>query len=141
MIVPVLSVKDVDATLAFYAEKLGFKTDMVLAGPDGANVFAGTSLGKATFMISRHKEGEDASHHGNGVVFMVYLPEDGDIDALYADVKRKGVAILEELKTEYWGDRIFSVKDPDGYFLTISKTVEQTDMERVEKVMRGEIEA
>lgn len=141
MIVPILSVKDVDATLAFYTEKLGFKTDMVLAGPDGANVFAGTSLGNSTFMISRQREGDMNSNLGNGVVFMVYLPQDGDIDALYADVQRKGVPIVEELKTEYWGDRVFSVKDPDGYFLTMSKTVEQTDMERVEKVMRGELEA
>lgn len=141
MIVPILMVKSVDESIKFYNEKLGFKTDMVLAGPDSVNSFAGISLGNSTFMLGLANEGDDISHAGTGVVFMVYLPEDGDIDAVYADVQAKGLTITEALKTEYWGDRVFSVKDPDGYYLTIAKTVHQADMEQVSKIFSGEAEA
>jgi uncharacterized glyoxalase superfamily protein PhnB len=137
MIVPVLSVKDVDASIAFYTEKLGFKQDMVLAGPDGVNSFAGVSLGNSTFMLSR----AETPNVGQGVVFMIYIPEESDIDKVYADVQAKGVAIVEPLKTEYWGDRVFSVKDPDGFYLTVSKTVQQADMQHVADVMSGKSDA
>jgi uncharacterized glyoxalase superfamily protein PhnB len=137
MIVPILSVADVNTSLKFYTEKLGFQKDMALDGPDGVVAFAGIRLGQATFMLSR----SDTKNVGQGVVFMVYLPEDADIDAVYQDVQSKGVAIEDEIKTEYWGDRIFSVKDPDGFFVSICKTVEEPDMDRIEKAMRGEVEA
>jgi uncharacterized glyoxalase superfamily protein PhnB len=137
MIVPVLSVKDVDASIAFYTEKLGFKQDMVLAGPDGVNSFAGVSLGNSTFMLSR----AETANVGQGVVFMIYIPEESDIDKVYSDVQAKGVAIVEPLKTEYWGDRVFSVKDPDGFYLTVSKTVHQADMEHVADVMSGKADS
>jgi PhnB protein len=141
MIVPVLMVKSVDESIKFYNEKFGFKTDMVLAGPDGVNSFAGISLGTSTFMLGLASESDDTAHAGTGVVFMVYLPDDGDIDAVYADVQAKGLAIVEGLKTEYWGDRVFSVKDPDGYYLTIAKTVHQADMNQVAKIFSGQEEA
>jgi PhnB protein len=137
MILPVLSVADVKASLKFYTEKLGFQQTMALDGPDGVVAFASVSLGQATFMLSR----AETENVGQGVVFMVYLPEDADIDEVYKDVQSKGVALEGEIKTEYWGDRTFSLKDPDGYFVSICKTVQETDMKHVEKVMRGEVEA
>lgn len=137
MIVPVLSVHDVNVSLKFYTQKLGFKQDMALDGPDGIVAFAGIRLGQAAFMLSR----SETENVGQGVVFMIYLPEDADIDAVYKDVQAKGIAIEEELATQYWGDRTFSVKDPDGFFITLAKTIEQADMEHIEKVMRGEVEA
>lgn len=137
MIVPILSVADVKSSLKYYTEKLGFQQTMALDGPDGNVVFAGISLGQATFMISR----AETENVGQGVTFMVYLPEDADIDEVYQDVQSKGVTLDGEIKTEYWGDRTFSVKDPDGYSISICKTVQETDMEHVEKVMRGEVEA
>jgi uncharacterized glyoxalase superfamily protein PhnB len=137
MIVPVLSVKDVDASIAFYNEKLGFKTDMVLAGPDGVNAFAGVSLGNSTFMLSL----AETPNAGQGVVFMIYIPEEADIDKVYADVQAKGVAIVEPLKTEYWGDRVFSIKDPDGFYLSVCKTVHTPDMQHIADVMSGKADA
>jgi catechol 2,3-dioxygenase-like lactoylglutathione lyase family enzyme len=39
MILPILTVQDVDASVDFYVNKLGFTKDMVMAGPDGKNNF------------------------------------------------------------------------------------------------------
>ena len=43
------------------------------------------------------------------------------LDAFFTEVKAKGITVINEPKTELWGDRIFTVKDPDGYALTFSE--------------------
>jgi uncharacterized glyoxalase superfamily protein PhnB len=45
-----------------------------------------------------------------GVVFLVV----DDVDALYAELKAKGVEIDLEPTDQSWGNREMYVKDPDG---------------------------
>ncbi len=135
MILPILSVSDVDASLAFYKEKLGFEERMSMPGPDGVTTFAGIALGEANFMLSR----EDTVPKADGVTFMVYIPEGADIDTVYQEVQAKGVTIVRELKTEYWGDRRFLVDDPDGYHIAMCQEVEPVDVDVIAQVMRGEV--
>ena len=123
MIVPILSVKDFDASLKFYTEKLGFNSDFNFQGPDGSNVFGLVSRGKEV-QFGLELEPPNSAVRGNGVLLMVY-PENFDIESYYAEVKKNGVAIEEDLQEKYWGDKVFSVKDPDGYHLMFSKTIEQ----------------
>jgi PhnB protein len=128
MIMPILAVKDVDASIAFYRDVLGFNHDFSLPGPDGKTSFAGVSLGKAAFGISLEPE---AAKGGEGVVFMVYVADDQDLDAYYAEVQGRGAKIDQPIKDEYWGDRVFSLRDPTGYMLSICKTVRQMTMEEI----------
>lgn len=128
MIMPILAVKDVDASVAFYRDVLGFNHDFSLPGPDNRASFAGVSLGKAAFGISLEPE---AAKGGEGVVFMVYVADDQDLDAYYAEVQGRGAQIDQPIKDEYWGDRVFSLRDPTGYMLNICKTVRQMTMEEI----------
>ncbi len=138
MIMPMLSVKDVDASVQFYTEKLGFKTSVLMKGASGEHVFAIVQLGQAHLGLGAILEEHNIPEpRGAGVSFMVYVPEDTDIDAHYEAVKAKGVPIAEAIKTEYWGDRVYSVKDPDGYHLTMTKTVKQVSNEEIQEHMRN----
>jgi uncharacterized glyoxalase superfamily protein PhnB len=132
MIAPILAVKDYDASVKFYTEKLGFTLDVNMQGPDGSNVFGFVGMGK-TLQIGLTRDAK-AYERGQGVVLMLY-PENFDIDTYYADIKTKSVEITEELKTEYWGDRVFSLKDPDGYYLTFCKTVQNVPTEQIQEHM------
>jgi uncharacterized glyoxalase superfamily protein PhnB len=142
MIMPLLTVTDVDASIAFY-EKLGFKKQMAMPGPDGRTVFGIIELGKANFGLGIDPN-VTTTNFAPGVEFMVYLTDDFDnhdaslIDTHFAKTQANGVAIKEGLSTAYWGDRIYKVVDPDGYQITIAQTVEQVNMEKVEAVMRGD---
>jgi PhnB protein len=136
MIAPQLAVKDVDAAVEFYTKKLGFKHDFSMPGPDGKNAFAWVSWGDTTaFGLSLVT---DLEHRGNGVTFMVYVPEGMDIDTYYADVEKNGVNIVEPIKDQYWGDRTFTVHDPDGYVIIPTRVVKMVSMEEAMAVMRGE---
>ncbi|GIK28530.1 MAG: VOC family protein [Chloroflexi bacterium] len=134
MIVSILAVKDVEASVAFYSQKLGFTYDLSLPGPDGTMAFAGVSLGAFGFGLNLEPE---AAQGGPGVVFMIPVPDDADIDAVYAAVIAKGVKLEQDIKTEYWGDRGFTVRDIDGYTLNIYKTVKQMTMDEIADAARN----
>ncbi len=129
MILPFLSVKDLESSLKFYTEKLGF-TSTPMMGPDGKLQMAFVNQGKSV-QIGLSREMEPMSERGGGVNLMLY-PDDFDIDAYYQQVKSKGVSIDYAINTEFWGDRIFALKDPDGYTLTFGKTVQQMSMEEAQ---------
>jgi len=135
MIAPILAVKDVDASLAFYTEKLGFEKLFVMEGPGGKNTFAFVSMGYLAQIGLNAKPAP--APVGNGVVFMIYPPEEVNLDKLYADVQSRGVAIEQPLREEYWGDRTFSVKDPDGYCLTFSVTEVNAPAEEFADIMKN----
>lgn len=134
MIMPIFTVQDVDASIAFYTEKLGFKQDFVMAGPDGKNTFGIVSLGKATLGLGI---APDQPRGGAGVDFMVFVPDEADLDKHYADVQAKGVKIVAPIEDKYWGDRTYSIRDLDGYHLTFAKTVKQVPMEEIEAIIRS----
>src|SRR5690606_26451570 len=122
MIMPILAVKDVDASIAFYKDVLGFNHDFSMPGPDNKTSFAGVSLGKAAFGLRLEPE---AGPGGEGLVFMVYVPDDADLDAYYAEAQSRGANIKQPIKDESWGDRVFSLRDRSGYSLSMCKTVRQ----------------
>ena len=132
-VLPILAVKDFDASLKFYTEKLGFLSEFNMEGPDGKNVFGFVAKENVKIALSDDKPDYE---RGRGVVLMLY-PDGLDIDAFYKEVQDKGVTITEDLKTEYWGDRVFSIKDPDGYYLTFGVTVEQVPMEQIRDHMKN----
>lgn len=37
-----------------------------------------------------------------------------DVDELYHDIKKKGIEIKIDIRDEPWGDRHFSIEDPNG---------------------------
>lgn len=129
MIMPILAVKDLEASITFYKHKLGFTHDFTMPGPDGKPNFAIVNLGDSA-MIGLQLDAR-TEQRGNGVVFMVYLPDGIDIDQLYADVQARSAKIDTPIKTEYWGDRLFSLHDPDGYYVSLTKTVKQVSPEDI----------
>ena len=136
MIHPQLAVKDVDVSVEFYTKKLGFKHDFSMPGPDGKNAFAWVSLGSSiSFGLTLVPE---LDHRGNGITFMLNMPEDINLDTYYADVQKNGVKIVEPIMDQYWGDRTFTVHDPDGYVIIPTRTVKMVSMEEAMAVMRGE---
>jgi uncharacterized glyoxalase superfamily protein PhnB len=137
MIMPILAVDDVDASVAFFRDQLGFRHDMSMAGADGKNVFAIVGLGAAVFGLGTDDSLEAKKPWGSGIQFMIYLPEGQSIDSYYADVKAKGVRIDDELTDTYWGDRAFTIHDPNGYMLTFAVTIKQVPVEEMEATLRA----
>ncbi len=134
MIMPILTVEDVDKAVAFFTEKLNFRHVMSMA-PEGKSIFAIVNFGGSDFGLGSDPEAPKPPY-APGVQFMIYLPEGQSIDDYYAQVQANGVKIGEALMETYWGDRAFTVYDPDGYMLTFSVTVKQVPIEQMEEHVR-----
>lgn len=123
---PLLNVRDVTTSLAFYTEYLGFvQTDTVLPGKDGKPVFAGVKYGPTILWLdsTEYHELPQNTPLGVGVELYVSLADETDIEALYTRLKNAGVKIVRELREEFWGQKRFVIADPDGYRLSLVKDV------------------
>jgi catechol 2,3-dioxygenase-like lactoylglutathione lyase family enzyme len=109
---PVLHVKDVEASVGFYVDQLGFtspwrhnedgKADVAQVDRQGCALILADSwpekIGKGLMFISLNVE--PATHEAAVAA----------LDALRAELERKGVPVKEGS----WGYRILVVDDPDG---------------------------
>jgi catechol 2,3-dioxygenase-like lactoylglutathione lyase family enzyme len=113
---PSFIVSDVDRTIAFYRDKLGFETRFqepaenpffAIIGRDGAQIFI-----KSEKDISPAPN--STRHRHLRLDAFVYAP---DPDALAADFSANGAAFSAPLKDTHDGLRGFEITDPDGYVL------------------------
>jgi uncharacterized glyoxalase superfamily protein PhnB len=63
----------------------------------------------------------------------VQLAEGEDIDAHCAHARAAGASILMEPETQFYGDRTYRAKDPEGHIWTFGVTVQQMTPEQWDK--------
>jgi catechol 2,3-dioxygenase-like lactoylglutathione lyase family enzyme len=109
---PILNVKDVDVSLRFYTERLGFTSPWHFDENGKAYVAQVERQGCALILSSNWPE-----KAGKGLIFISlnveppsYAAEVAAVDALRAELEGKGVAVKEG----WWGYRLLVIDDPDG---------------------------
>ena len=115
-----LFVDDLDASLAFYTNVLGFRVEH--AAPDYAAVRNGAALfglGLARGLPAGHHFSQQALQQQKGVGAEIVL-EVADVDGLYRLVLASGHQVASPLQDRPWGARDFRIIDPDGYYLRIT---------------------
>lgn len=114
--IPLLFVRDVDAGLKFYTERLGFRLDWSYDSDCGK--YACVSRGKAEFHVTVC-QCDDQRHLGNLWVRVAA----GPVDPLYEEFQAAGVKILVEPTTRPYGFRELEIEDADGNRLTFAGPV------------------
>ena len=121
---PALTVNDLEASVAFYRDILGFVVQEEIRH-EGRFVGASMRAGNVDFLLGQDDfaQGKDRV---KGVGFRTYCTTSQDIDELAADIKARGGTLLAEPTDQPWGARDFSVEDPDGYKISISSGLEDS---------------
>jgi catechol 2,3-dioxygenase-like lactoylglutathione lyase family enzyme len=113
---PFFIVSNVDGTIAFYSEKLGFETRF--QEPERDPFFAILGRDGAQFFVKFHKDvlplPNSKRHPFMRWDAYVYAP---DPDALAAEFAERGAAFSVPLGDTHDGLRGFEICDPDGYVL------------------------
>ncbi|HWB52890.1 MAG TPA: VOC family protein [Tepidisphaeraceae bacterium] len=112
-LVPLLFVGDIEASLAFYHERLGFD---VVATWKPNNQLAWCRLerdGSAIMLQQAEEEDGPATGRGHGVNF--YFNCD-DVDLFYREVIERGL-MAKAPTIAHYGERQLHLRDPDGYEL------------------------
>jgi catechol 2,3-dioxygenase-like lactoylglutathione lyase family enzyme len=102
-VTPILSVRDVDESLAYYVDKLGFADPWCWGEP---SEFGGVRAGACEIFFCRDHQGQP----GTWIAINV-----GDVDALFADLSQRGADVRQPPTNFEWGMREMNVRDPDGH--------------------------
>jgi catechol 2,3-dioxygenase-like lactoylglutathione lyase family enzyme len=115
---PSFTVSDIQASLAFYRDVLGFHPKERWE-QDGALLGVEMVAGAVSFWLGQDdwKKGRDRA---KGQGFRMYCSTAQDIDALASRIRRHGGTLVEEPKDQPWGGRDFAVRDPDGFLITFA---------------------
>ncbi|MEQ1856189.1 MAG: VOC family protein [Longimicrobiales bacterium] len=113
-----LTVKDLHASLDWYRNVLGFTVDQ-RHERDGKLVAVSLKAGNVRMLL-----GEDDGAKGwdrvKGEGFSLMITTAQDITQLARDIQSRGGTLDSEPADMPWGARVFRLRDPDGFRLTIS---------------------
>ncbi|MEA2047002.1 MAG: VOC family protein [Campylobacterota bacterium] len=121
---PVFTVKDLTAAKNFYTENLGFT---VAFDGDWYIHLISTSGVQIGFLLPDQPSQPpifQKPYLREGVIFSLEVE---DVDASYTVAKSKSLNIVLELQSEEWGQRHFSIEDPNGIYIDILQYFEPTD--------------
>lgn len=118
-VMPAMTVNDMQASLTWYRDVMGFTVVREMANDDGTLRFAMLAAGNVQVMIGQDDfaKGRDRP---KGVAFRFHCVAKEDVDAIAEGIKARGGTLLQEPTDQPWGSRDFSVEDPDGFKFTIT---------------------
>jgi len=128
---PVFIVKDLDAAKSFYTENLSF--DVVFSGDWYIHLVSKSGV-QVGFLLPDQPTQPlifRKPYFGEGVIFSLEVE---DADAAFAIAKSKSLKVVLELRSEDWGQRHFSIQDPNGVYLDIVQSFEPTEEYRSDYV-------
>ncbi|WP_097133792.1 VOC family protein [Pedobacter xixiisoli] len=108
------------------AETKKFYTEVLNFGVTFENEFylllhTPNKTAEISFLLPNHPSQQSLFHapfNGHGMYLTI---EVDDVDALYQNLKKKGVNIKIDLRNEPWGDRHFAIQDPNGIGIDLVK--------------------
>jgi len=121
---PNLVVADVERSLAFYVDTLGFTRGLTV--PDASPfVFASVTSGAVEIFFNDAavaiKEYPAFASRPIGATATMFIEMEG-VDALHERLEGS-VKVVMPLVTQFYGLREFAIEDPDGYIITFAERV------------------
>lgn len=119
-IIPGMRYRDAPAAIEWLCQAFGFEKHLVIPGENGTIVHAQLSFGNGMIMLGSGMDNEFARllTHPDEIdrveTQTPYLIVE-DADAHYAQAKAAGAEILVEIKTEHYGGRGYTCRDPEGH--------------------------
>jgi uncharacterized glyoxalase superfamily protein PhnB len=116
-----LTVKNLEASLAWYRNVLGFTIDQK---HEREGVLRAVSLkaGNVRILLGQD-DGAKGLDRPKGEGFSLMITTAQDIDEIAKAIKHRGGVLDTEPTTMPWGARVFRIRDPDGFRLTISSVI------------------
>lgn len=134
--------KDPDAALDWLERAFGFERSMVITDADGNLSHAEMTVGECYLMVGAEWAGHVASPAsvGGKNTQSVHVHLDADLDAHCDRARAAGAEVVRQPEDQFYGDRVYAVKDPEGHVWTFAQTVRQVSREEAEKASGLKIE-
>jgi uncharacterized glyoxalase superfamily protein PhnB len=117
--VPVIATADVQSSVDYYVNVLGFEEHFIYGDPP---VYAGVQRDGALIYIT-HDPKFAATLRDNALHPDVFLWVE-DVDKVFAEHRQRGAKVVEEIADRPWDARQYVLEDPNGYYLKIAEPIE-----------------
>ncbi|HEY6050214.1 MAG TPA: VOC family protein [Thermoanaerobaculia bacterium] len=116
---PSFTVGDLDASLAFYRDVLGFEVEETWKNDEGEVRGVSLKAGGVSFMIGQDdwKKGRDRK---KGEGFRIYCETKKRVDDLAKGIEARGGRLDQGPTDQPWGVRDITLTDPDGFKITLA---------------------
>lgn len=115
-IAPQFLVDDLERSIAYYRDRLGFELDFVYEG-----FYASVSRdGFAIHLKCAPRLAAERVHRRDNEHLDAFIAVTG-VQQLFDDIQARGATVLHGLQSQPWATIDFSVADPDGYILCFSE--------------------
>jgi uncharacterized glyoxalase superfamily protein PhnB len=125
-VTPYLTVDDAALQIDFLKRAFNGQVKYEMKDDKGNVRHAEVSVGDSILMIGQARD----EWKSRPMSFYLYVP---DVDALYQSALAAGAKSLQEVTTQFYGDRSGGVEDPQGNYWWIATHVEDVSPEELER--------
>ncbi|MDR4306317.1 VOC family protein [Chelatococcus sambhunathii] len=139
---PAVIYRDVAAALDWLEKAFGFERFMVITDDGGAIVHSEMKFRGGLIYVGSEWADFTASPAGTGGRCTQYqhVHLDEDVDAHCERARAAGAVILREPADQFYGDRVYQARDPDGHVWTFGQPVRAVSREEAEAASGLKIE-
>lgn len=134
-LVPSVAYRDPRRALDWLERAFGFERVMVITDKDGVIVHSEMRYGEGIIYVGGEWADNTASPQSvegkNTQTISVHLNE--SVDAHCERARAAGAAIVREPEDQFYGDRVYAAKDPEGHVWTFSENLRFVSREEAEK--------
>lgn len=125
-ITPALVYLNPRAALDFLRDAFGFELDLLIEDENGNLAHSQMVYGDGKIMVGNEWSDDHRSPKSIGLkcTQSVHMHLQENIDAHCEKARKAGAQIIAESETQFYGDRTYRAKDPEGHIWTFSQTVE-----------------
>ena len=121
---PVFIVKSLNSTKDYYTNhfdfNIAFENEWYLHLVSESGIQIG-------FMLPDQPTQPEIFHEGFSGKGVIFSLEVDNVDNAYAQAQKNGLNIVLTLRSEEWGQRHFSVEDPNGVYLDVVQAIEPSE--------------
>ncbi len=120
-----ISYRDPEAALAFLEAAFGFEPLMIIREPGGKIAHSEMTLGDGLIMVGSEWDGAHRSPASIDAknTQSIHVHIETDIDAHCTKARKAGAIIEMEPTDQFYGDRVYRARDPEGHIWTFGQTV------------------
>lgn len=132
---PAVFYRDPRAALGFLEAAFGFELSFLLEDAEGNLAHSQMSYGDGLIMVGAEWSDlhqSPASLDGR-MTQTVHIAVETDIDAHCERARAAGMTIVAEPQTQFYGERTYRARDPEGHVWTVSQVVEAVSIDEMEQ--------
>lgn len=137
-VTPYMTIRNCAKAIEFYKKTFDAVETVRLDGPNNKIMHAEIKIGDSVLMMSDESEewkNKGPEQLGGSPISVVLYVE--NVDEVFNKAIKEGASVVREVRNEFYGDRMGTLKDPFGHTWSIGTHVEDVSPEEMEKRMKS----